>query len=92
MICPGCNRNNAEGLDFCDYCGTPLGAAAAGKRKTEMEVGGGGGAPAHGGAPKRRTEFEAPPPGPAVTNCFSPDGATLVQPARRKRVAPNRAP
>ncbi|MCC6997986.1 MAG: FHA domain-containing protein [Deltaproteobacteria bacterium] len=104
MVCPGCNRNNAEGLDFCDYCGTPLGAAAAGKRKTEMEVGGGGGgAPAHGGAPKRRTEFEAPPPGPPAAlpagnpfgggdDPFDPFKPPSIAPGQRPAMRPADAP
>lgn len=52
MNCPSCKRPNAEGIDFCDYCGTPLGNAPAGKRKTEME-----GGPAH----KHKTEMAADP-------------------------------
>ena len=55
MNCPGCKRPNAEGLDFCDFCGTPLAAAPFGKRKTEMES-----APA---APvKHATQMEAADP------------------------------
>ena len=52
MNCPSCKRPNAEGIDFCDYCGTPLATAPAGKRKTEMEG---------GPAPKHKTEIAADP-------------------------------
>lgn len=68
MNCSSCKRPNADGLDFCDFCGTPLGAAGPGKRKTEMEG---------VTTPKHKTEMErgptpldpfAPPPGSAKTS------------------------
>lgn len=60
MNCSSCKRPNAEGLDFCDFCGTPLSASGAGKRKTEME-----GVP----APKHKTEMER---GPTPMDPFAP--------------------
>lgn len=72
MNCSSCKRPNAEGLDFCDFCGTPLGAAGPGKRKTEMEG---------VTTPKHKTEMErgptpldpfAPPPGSANPKVVSP--------------------
>jgi hypothetical protein len=92
MNCPSptCRRPNPDGHDFCDYCGTPLGAAASTKRKTEMEA-----APA---APaKRATEMEAapaaapydpfaPPPGRAVAPPPGPAPAPApAQPAAKRR-------
>jgi hypothetical protein len=65
MNCPACKRPNAEGLDFCDYCGTPLASSPIGKRKTEME-----GAPA---APvKHATQMESPAADPF--DPFAPRG------------------
>jgi pSer/pThr/pTyr-binding forkhead associated (FHA) protein len=69
MNCPSCKRPNAEGIDFCDYCGTPLGTAPAGKRKTEME-----GGPAH----KHKTEAAADPLDPFAPRIGS---AAAVKPA-----------
>ncbi len=55
MLCSECGRENAAGLDYCDYCGTPLTDSGPGlKRKTEMEHGGGAG----GGGGKRKTQME----------------------------------
>lgn len=78
MICPNasCNRPNAEGLEHCDYCGTPLNTPVAGKRKTEAEM-----APAR--AAKRVTEFEADS---AVQDPFAPfpaASAPAARPAKR---------
>lgn len=55
MLCTQCGRDNAAGLDYCDYCGEPLQTGPAGKRKTEMDGGGGGGG-------KRKTAMDAPAP------------------------------
>lgn len=63
MNCPSCKRPNAEGIDFCDFCGTPLGSAPAGKRKTEMEG---------GPAPKHKTEMAADPLDPFAPRAGSP--------------------
>lgn len=54
MNCSSCNRQNADDLSYCDYCGTPLKPAAQEKRRTEFE------APAR--PAKRVTEFESPSP------------------------------
>ncbi len=56
MNCPSCQWPNKDALVNCDYCGTPLAAAVAPKRKTEVEVPPYAGAK---GAPKRVTEIEA---------------------------------
>jgi len=51
MLCSECGRENAAGLDYCDYCGSPLaGTGPALKRKTEMDAGGGG--------TKRKTQMD----------------------------------
>lgn len=108
MICPGCNRSNSEGLEYCDFCGTPLQSGSGGKRKTEMESGGGGGGyppppPAGGGGHgKRKTEME----GGAQSNLdqllasddpFAPDpfkqgGGAGAKPAAGGAPAPGPAP
>ena len=69
MNCPSCKRPNAEGIDFCDFCGTPLGSTPAGKRKTEMEG---------GPAVKHKTEMAADPLDP-----FAPraGGGSSAKPA-----------
>ncbi|MBL9013035.1 MAG: FHA domain-containing protein [Myxococcales bacterium] len=73
MNCPSCKRPNAEGIDFCDYCGTPLASAPAGKRKTEMEG---------GPAPKHKTEIAADPLDPfAPRHGASPPKPPPVSPA-----------
>ena len=87
MNCPACKRPNAEGLDFCDFCGTPLGGAPFGKRKTEMES-----APS---APvKHATQMETPaadpydpfaPRAPVGRAPVPPLGATPPPPAAGKR-------
>jgi hypothetical protein len=76
MICPNtsCNRPNAEGLEHCDYCGTPLHTPAAGKRKTEAEMA----PPAR--AAKRVTEYEGPDLN-AVQDPFAPFPAAGAAPA-----------
>lgn len=68
MNCPSCKRPNAEGIDFCDFCGTPLGNAPAGKRKTEMEG---------GPAPKHKTEMASDPLDPFAPR---PGSATPPKP------------
>lgn len=63
MNCPSCKRPNAEGIDFCDFCGTPLGAAPAAKRRTEVAAD-----PLDPFAPrasgKRKTAFDPNPADP----------------------------
>ncbi|MFO0576207.1 MAG: FHA domain-containing protein [Polyangia bacterium] len=97
MNCPSCNRPNAEDLNYCDYCGTPLTAPAAGKRKTEFEP-----VPGPGPVRKRVTEFEpasepAAPAHPAghaagrVADPFDPFGAPPAA-ARPAAQAPRPAP
>ncbi len=84
MNCPSasCRRPNPDGHDFCDFCGTPLGAASAGKRKTEME------APV---APvKRGTEIEARADAPY--DPFAPPPARGVAPPAPAVHAPAPAP
>lgn len=77
MNCPSCNRQNTEDLSYCDYCGTPLVAQAAAKRKTEFEP-----VPAHGPLRKRVTEFEAavesaaPTPSRRAQDPFDPFGSS----------------
>lgn len=65
MNCPSCKRPNAEGIDFCDFCGTPLGAAPTAKRRTEMAAADplDPFAPRAGSA-KRKTAFDANPADP----------------------------
>lgn len=72
MNCPSCKRPNAEGIDFCDYCGTPLATAPAGKRKTEMEG---------GPAPKHKTEIAADPLDPFAPRGGGSGGAGPARPA-----------
>ena len=51
MLCGECGRDNAAGLDYCDYCGTALTSTGPSlKRKTEMDGG--------GGSNKRKTEMD----------------------------------
>ena len=79
MNCPSCNRQNAEDLSYCDYCGTPLAVQAAAKRKTEIEP-----VPAQGPVRKRVTEFEpavepvAPAPSRRAHDPFDPFGASAA--------------
>lgn len=82
MLCSECGRDNTAGLDFCDYCGSPLAAAGPGlKRKTQMEGGGGGG--------KRKTHMDGPAPADpfeaalsgAVEDPFGPGGGKAQRPA-----------
>lgn len=79
MNCPSCNRQNAEDLSYCDYCGTPLAVQAAAKRKTEFEP-----VPAQGPVRKRVTEFEpaveptAPAPSRRAHDPFDPFGASAA--------------
>ena len=94
MNCPSCNRPNAEDLNYCDYCGTPLSAPSPGKRKTEFEP-----VPAAGPVRKRVTEFEpaAEPAvpqqpagaGPRVADPFDPFGMPATS-ANRPAAAPAR--
>ena len=94
MNCPSCNRPNAEDLNYCDYCGTPLSAPSPGKRKTEFEP-----VPAAGPVRKRVTEFEpaAEPAvpqqpagaGPRVADPFDPFGVPAAS-ANRPAAAPAR--
>jgi len=60
MDCPNCKRHNADGLTYCDFCGTPLAAPSPSphKRKTEAEA-------APPPSAKRKTEIESPEPGEA---------------------------
>jgi hypothetical protein len=66
MNCPSCKRPNAEGIDFCDFCGTPLGTAPAGQRTTEMEG---------GPAPKHKTEMASDPLDPFAPRASSGSAA-----------------
>ena len=76
MTCPSCNRQNAEGLVHCDFCGTALGAPApSGKRKTEAE----GFTPSPGG--KRKTEIEAPAGSGRSDDAFDPFRPAAGSPA-----------
>lgn len=95
MNCPSCNRPNAEGLLYCDYCGTPLSAPSPGKRKTEVEA-----VPAPGPVRKRVTEFEAPAePAPApsaggrrVHDPFDPFGVPSASAPAARAAAPSALP
>lgn len=75
MNCPSCNRPNAEDLNYCDYCGTPLTAPAAGKRKTEFEP-----VPGPGPVRKRVTEFEPAPEPAAPAQPSGPGAARIADP------------
>lgn len=74
MICAHCNRPNATGMEYCDFCGTPLGAA---KRRTVAE----GGAPEPAAPQKKRVtvaESGGDAPGQAA-------GPPVGAPASRKQ-------
>ena len=92
MNCPSCNRQNAEDLSYCDYCGTPLAVQAAAKRKTEFEP-----VPAQGPLRKRVTEFEpavepaAPAPSRRAHDPFDPFGASSAGAVAAPMVAATRA-
>ena len=93
MNCPSCNRQNAEDLSYCDYCGTPLVAPAGGKRKTEFEP-----VAAQGPLRKRVTEFEpaaepaAPAPSRRAHDPFDPFGASPAAPAHQPAHSPAHTP